>query len=272
MKTTIPIFPKPIAALKLITTGVTVGPLVDSLHNQCLLEYDKAAIDIPSAGAPFWSTLLSQASQASQAVDNDQMQYLIRTSWYIPPLLGIAYIVLGAILPRIMTLFLDNIKNNVGDGIANSSTPSAPPVLRLRNKAILAVASTAFIIKLSEYLETSTVLNSSEINLSIMITAAIAQWALLDATLPALLTAIIVAIGGPLSELPFVAGGYWHYIPSAADYFPLKDIDFGLLNNLLGGGYRDLALSSITGPCYFAVTMDAIALGRWFDAEEEGNE
>lgn len=29
---------------------------------------------------------------------------------------------------------------------------------------------------------------------------------------------------------------------------------------------HDLSLSKITGPCYFAVTMEAIQLGRWFDS------
>ena len=84
--------------------------------------------------------------------------------------------------------------------------------------------------------------------------------------LTSLLTASIVSVGGPLSELPFVAGGFWHYIPSAADYLPLANVN--LENGIIGGDiiaeYKDLALSSITGPCYFAVTMDAIALGRWF--------
>ena len=36
---------------------------------------------------------------------------------------------------------------------------------------------------------------------------------------------------------------------------------------LLGENYSELALSSITGPCYLAVTNDSIALGRWFDAQ-----
>ena len=86
----------------------------------------------------------------------------------------------------------------------------------------------------------------------------------MDGTIVALLLATITALGGPLSELPFVAFGVWEYLPSASDYFPLEQWPIA---SILGGDeYSHLALSSITGPCYFAVTMDAIALGRWFDA------
>ena len=97
-----------------------------------------------------------------------------------------------------------------------------------------------------------------------------AQWALLDRTPVALLAASIAALGGPLAELPFVAHGFWHYLPQSADYLPLTgdlfqsgSIGDKIAIKLLGESYSDLALSSITGPCYFAVTMDAIALSRY---------
>ena len=74
-----------------------------------------------------------------------------------------------------------------------------------------------------------------------------------------------------MSELPFVATGFWHYLPESADYLPLSDYLFHyegiadtMATKILGGGFKDLALSSLTGPCYFAVTMDAIALSRYF--------
>ena len=73
------IFPKPLPALKLVLTGATVGPLVDSLHNQCLLEYQKAMVDIPAFVSS--SDLLMKMS--------DEPSYILRTSWYIPPLLGV---------------------------------------------------------------------------------------------------------------------------------------------------------------------------------------
>ena len=125
----------------------------------------------------------------------------------------------------------------------------------------------------------------SKTSLVIMILSDILQWIWLDQTPVALVAATITAIGGPLSELPFVANGFWHYIPQAADYLPLSGLD--LPNNIIvekllgdGEGYRDLALSSITGPCYFAVTTDAIALSRYFyscsgggvDGNGDGNE
>jgi len=293
MKIASNIFPKPLPALRLILTGATVGPLVDSLHNQCLLEYQKAMVDIP---APFVS------SSELLLHMNDEPSYLLRTSWYIPPLLGVgkflsltdiyhiirhvvssadinqstelvklyilllAYIVLGAILPRIVSLLM--AKTNETSTIGKEEQISSSSALR--TKAILAVSTTALIIKLSEYLETSSLFSSSEMNLIVMSAAALTQWGLLDGTLVSLITAVIVAIGGPLSELPFVAAGFWHYTPQASDYFPLKDLDWEILK-LLGDDYQDLALSSITGPCYFAVTMDAIALSRWFDVDEDNN-
>jgi hypothetical protein len=73
------IFPRPLPALKLALTGATVGPLVDSLHNQCLLEYKKAMVDIP--GGVFVNS--------SEIMQMDDPFYILRTSWYIPPLLGI---------------------------------------------------------------------------------------------------------------------------------------------------------------------------------------
>jgi hypothetical protein len=151
----------------------------------------------------------------------------------------------------------------------------------LKTRAILAVSSTAAIIKLSEFLEshsgTSYAFNNhsfvldAKTNLLIMMVADAFQWLSLDRTLVALLAATVTAFGGPLSELPFVANGFWHYNVDTADYFPLSGELFqtgGFLDvmatNFLGDGYKELALSSITGPCYFVVTLDAIALGRYF--------
>ncbi len=269
------IFPNAVPAFKLFTTGATVGPLVDSLHNQCLLKYDRAPIDIV---AP-WNKVIG--SGIATTTDYDTVSYILRTSWYIPPLLGVAYLVLGAILPRCMSLLLQAIQasSSTKENPTDTTTKISPYTNKtLQTKAILAVTSTALIIKLSEFLETTpsfsesiqqqlTYLNllpTGEINLFIMIAAVLTQWVILDGTLSALLVAIIVSIGGPLSELPFVASGFWEYIPSASDYFPLQGWNLAFLSD-----YQDLALSSITGPCYFAVAMDAIALGRWFDTMDD---
>ena len=110
----------------------------------------------------------------------------------------------------------------------------------------------------------------AETSLEIMAVADAIQWIALDTTPVALVAATITAIGGPLSELPFVANGFWHYLPESADYLPLSGVVLqpgGIADTVavsaLGEGYSNLALSSITGPCYFAVTTDAIALGRY---------
>merc|ERR1712174_191732 len=119
------------------------------------------------------------------------------------------------------------------------------PSPRKSPRALQAVASTISIIRLSEYLVSMNGSNSSN-NLIILSLIAFLQWAILDQTPASLITGIVTSIGGPVAELPFIANGCWHYLPEAADYVPF---------------------SSITGPCYFAVCMDSIALGRWFDTQ-----
>lgn len=275
MKTTTTWLPSAPAAGKLFVTGATLGPVVDSLHNQCLLKYDVAPIvlDAPS--------FLNTATAATAAYYDS---HFLASSWVVPPLLGVAYVLLGGILPRLLQKLIDTTTV-----ILEDVTPKRPSRFTLGLKAVLAVLITAAIIKLSEYLILNPYGNvgildntaafesaeSAEQHILILITAAITQWAYLDGTLAALLVASMASIVGPLSELPFVAAGFWEYLPEAGDiYVPLQTIapasGFGhFLQRILGDNYQNLALNSITGPCYFAVTMDAIALGRWFDARSE---
>jgi hypothetical protein len=249
----------PSTSAKLFATGATVGPIVDSLHNQCLLRYDVAPISLE------WPAALASFS------DYD---YFFCSSWYVPPLLGVAYSVLGGVLPRLFEALLPESSLPPIQNIR--PVPSTTTNSNLRTRAIAAVATTALIIKLSEYLETNPAVTDNlmiplerpEAHILVMLFAALSQWALLDGTIVALLVATITSIGGPLSELPFVASDVWVYLEQAGDYLPLANVNSGLLESLLGENYQTLALSSITGPCYFAVTMDAIALGRWFDADE----
>lgn len=256
--------PKKESTKSLFLTGATIGPIVDSFHNQCLLEYDRAPINIPNLATTL--PIIDSAS-ASQ-------HYLFSSSLYIPPLLGIAYVVLGGVLPRVFRrILLKSDDSNNGDGKQQTYQQDVPQDseqnnTNLKQKAILAVCSTIIIIRLSEYLTVSSVNDSPDnsTNLLIMAIAALTQWVVLDRSFVSLIVASIVAIGGPLSELPFVYFGFWHYLPSVQDYFPLENFSdpsssFSSLANL--------GLSGITGPCYFAVTMDAIALGRYFDHQQQ---
>lgn len=290
----------PSTTAKLFATGFTVGPIVDSLHNQCLLRYDVLPISLEWPLALQQSRNILDGITATGSGTSDfigasmvsNYPYFFCSSWTVPPLLGFAYVVLGGLLPRIVESILASIQNQKPQetplpisSAMESSLSSSPQ--RLRARAFLAVATTAMIIKLSEFLETHPgVIDNYEIihnhiqpssfSLSIMIMATLSQWALLDRSIVALLVATATAIGGPLAELPFVGHGVWTYIEEAADYLPLQNLSpitfdsnslllqisqvvFGTID------YQDLALSSITGPCYFAVAMDAIALGRWFD-------
>jgi hypothetical protein len=195
----------------------------------------------------------------------------------------VAYVVMGKVLPRFVQHWIHALSPVFEEKMeVETGRQSA---LQLGLKAATAVASTAAIVKLSEYLilhpgggggllentaafESATLL---EQQLLILITAAVVQWAYLDGTLAALLVASLASIGGPLLELPFVSAGVWEYLPKVTDYFPLAGFDAGsgvgvLFSNVFGKDYQSLGLSSITGPCYFAVAVDSISLGRFFDA------
>ena len=287
------IFPTRTTSIKLFTTGATLGPIVDSLHNQCLLQYDIAPISLQ------WPEFMSQNimefsnpnALSSSILSSGETNYFFCSSWLIPPLLGFAYIVLGGILPRVIEIIVSNIlpdsfviQTQLGNKNENSKKISSVNFQNsnfFKKRAIQAVLSTAFIIRLSELLQTNSIefsgITSSipidshgSINLTFMILAALMQWIILDTSIISLIAATVTAVGGPLSELPFIALGCWHYIPQASDYFPLDSFSqFVASTTFSFVSVPHLALSGITGPCYFAVTMDAIALGRWFDSENE---
>ena len=257
------------ASAKLFVFGATVGPIVDSFHNQCLLRYEFAPVSIA------WPDTLRDLGTILE------QDYLLASSWAVPFLLGFAYVVLGDFLPRLVQWIV------VKFGIRFDRTRTN--VDQLRSKAIVAVLTSAVIIKISQYLELHQPLSnlvssasafsflgatSAQANYSVLIAAALLQWMLLDGSLSALFIAGVTSIGGPLSELPFVANHIWTYLPEATDYYPLANLtdNLGIISALLGKNYQNLGLSSITGPCYFAVCMDAIAVGRWFQSTKDDKE
>ena len=211
--------------------GSTAGPLVDAIHNQALLTYKVLPVSIGP----------------------------VHTSILIPPLLAVAYLMLGSILPKLSKAI---VGPRTLSGNVSADTRDAESTSRRGRTAGLAVASTVAIIKASELLLLSSV--PSEISFAILLTACICQWLALDGAWSSLALALVAAIGGPLAELPLMALGCWSY--DAPDYFPLQYLlgaDYGP-NGLPGSTWAGLNL--ITAPCYFAVTTDAIALGRWFRA------
>mmetsp|Transcript_17952 Transcript_17952/g.54920 ORF Transcript_17952/g.54920 Transcript_17952/m.54920 type:complete len:218 (+) Transcript_17952:88-741(+) len=178
---------------RLAVTGGLVGPVVDGIHNQALLEYD---------AFPFEA-------------------FGLRSSLLVPPLLALAYPILGFALPKLLD--------------------ASPRDDARARRAVAAVASTTLIVKLSE-----AVVGDGLVGVALVALSALLQWALLDRSATSFKVALLAAIFGPLAELPFLASGAWHYL--SPDYFPLPDYGLNL----------------ITGPCYFAVTTDAIALARFF--------
>jgi len=178
-----------------------------------------------------------------------------KTSLLIPPLLAAAYALLGGVLPAATAALLDS----------PPPPPPAPGVLSPSTRAAIAVASTVCIIKSSELLVTVGAIPAVA-SLVLLSVACLLQWRLLDASLPSLVLATVAAIGGPIAELPLMKLGCWEYLQP--DYWPLASLG-------LGAASPDAAwagLSLITGPCYFAVTTDAIALGRWFASTPNSDE
>jgi hypothetical protein len=244
---------------KLLATGATVGTLVDSLHNQVLLQYEVAPIQIPS--------LLHENA------------YWLASSWTVPPLLAVAYLVLGGILPRVVSKAIQSLRSTSSDvpslsSLSLSSLQSPATTEFLRKRALWAVVTTALIVKSSDLLERHpswvtlphTPLDPQ--HLVLLFGAALLQWWYLDRTAAALILAALAAYGGPLAELPFCIHHIWTYLPEAARYTPLQGDGpvAMLLRAWWGEEHRAVAISFLSAPCYFAVTMDAMALGRWYDA------
>ena len=85
---------------KLFATGFTVGPVVDSLHNQCLLKYDLLPIS------------LEWPSKAMAEAIGGEYPYFFCSSLTVPPLLGVAYVVLGGVLPRLFDAILSKVETD----------------------------------------------------------------------------------------------------------------------------------------------------------------
>lgn len=205
--------PRPAVLGRLGAFGAVVGTGCDALHNQVILEYNALPVSV------------------------DLGVGVVRTSAIVPPLLAIAYALLGGVLPL------------VAKRLSTAGLSCSLQIEKLPN-ACLAVMSTATIIRLSEMLVGQHVDPLSAT--ALLLALAVLQWLVLDGTYASLLLAVVAAIGGPLAELPFISLGFWSYLDP--NYFPLHS---------LGAG-DSLGLDLITGPCYFAVTTDAIAWGNYF--------
>lgn len=173
----------------------------------------------------------------------------VHTSSLIPLLLSPTYVLLGGVIPAALTAFFPR-----------SSKPLFSPRIGLGivPNTLFAVSTTVGIIKASELLLASGA--SQLLATGVLYGACILQWALVDASPISAAFALVVSVAGPVAELPFTWLGLWHYLPNVQDYWPLSFIGADSTSGQLWAG-----LAHITGPCYFAVCTDAIALGRCFD-------
>merc|ERR1711862_348066 len=175
---------------KLFVTGATLGPIVDSLHNQLLLKYDvlPISLSLPSSLLSSFSSFAS-SEEITSGINTAPPPFFC-SSFIIPPLLGITYVILGSVIPRLIDDFLPLNNSNIVTNPSSSSSSAS-----YRNKAILAVASTAFIIRLSEYLLTFQTTSTSS-NLITLPLVSLLQWFILDQTYASLITGILTAICG----------------------------------------------------------------------------
>jgi hypothetical protein len=298
----------------LFVVGATLGPIIDGLHNQSLLRYNVAPIVLDWPLDPAVTTAMAAPTTTTAAATAVSSLYyephLFASSWIVLPLLGIAYVVLGGILPRFVQALMNALTPSESEPKPAAATLSKLPLamnvtMFLGLKAVLAILSTAAIVSLSQELVVQSTLSvaatsgnhvvdwwginalafegaePAEQHVLLLITLALAQWTILDGTGAALWSASLAAMLGPLAELPFIAAHCWTYWPTASDaYYPLRDLlawssslgpqPLSQIVSVSGSlaDYDSLMLNSITGPCYFAVTMDAIAIGRWLDALE----
>ena len=162
---------------KLGLFGAAVGPLVDEIHNQAILQYDilPISVDLPVG--------------------------IIKTSLLIPPLLAVAYVVLGGVLPQVVTRRVPS-SNVIMKPLQVEQTPQF--------RAMAGVLSTCCIIKVSEILATNGV--SAAPSIILLSVLSFLQFLALDGSYASLILAFTAAIFGPLSELPFMLFGCWHYM------------------------------------------------------------
>ncbi len=179
LRTSSRLFPNINTAAKLFLTGATVGPLIDTLHNQCLLKYTVLPINV-------------HFSFPAGEVPPPLIAFSASSSWLIPPLLGVSYVILGGFLPRFINAVVLSSFSSSSDGITavasgvgkrKQQTEPIRKKLSLKTTAVIAVLSTAVIIRLSEYLQTtyaaSTNSEHTTYNLMIMVIMALAQWMVL---------------------------------------------------------------------------------------------
>ena len=130
--------------------GFTAGPLVDAVHNQALLSYDFLPLALPIFGA--------------------------KTSWIVPPLLAVAYALLGGVLPVAAERLIGPGQLR---GVPLGRACTAPiDFLAPGQRAALAVASTVGIIKLSEVLVVAALPTAA--TLVVLASCCVLQWLVLD--------------------------------------------------------------------------------------------
>ena len=130
--------------------GFTAGPLVDAVHNQALLSYDFLPLALPILGA--------------------------KTSWIVPPLLAVAYALLGGVLPVAAERLIESGQLR---GVPLGRACTAPfDFLAPGQRAALAVASTVGIIKLSEVLVVAALPTAA--TLAVLASCCVLQWLVLD--------------------------------------------------------------------------------------------
>jgi hypothetical protein len=182
-------------SLEQIIAGALLGPLLDSYHSSFgVLQYDQ----------PFTRQLWSS---------NVDHPALI-TTWWVPPLFGLAGFIIGWLYIILDELFL-----------GQEEEPLRTPVKVTAPLILVGISYFTFQYWLSGILFASGV--DRTIILAIMSICAVAGFQALDRTISGFITSIATAVGGPLIEVGLIttlsgtSGGYHYLDPGETGFFPL---------------------------------------------------
>lgn len=167
--------------------------------------------------------------------------------------------VLGAALPWVLCTFV------LPEGLRGARVVDILRGAEDGPRAAAAVAATAGIVALSVPLHGW---SDQGLATAVLWVAALGEWACLDGSVSTLLGGAMAGVLGPIAEIPLIGIGCWHYLQP--DYFPLLAVvehggagGSGMEGEAVRSSWSEIGIEGVTGPCYFAVCADSMAVYRY---------